>query len=111
MGERIETLLRIPLAILYGMIQEVLGIAVAFAVLLQFFYTLILGSRHEGMACFSNRVASLSYHISRYLYFATNEKPLFGGPGWEDTLPCDFKRENAKRKYKEIKDSLEGYEL
>ena len=111
MGERIEALVRIPLAILYAIIRDVLGIIVGFIVIVQFFYTLILGRRHEGMACFANQFASLSYHMSRYLYFATNEKPLFGGPGWENTLPCDFKRGDAGKKYEEIKDSFENSEF
>ena len=111
MGERIETLLRIPLAILYSIIIEVLSIVIVFVLLIQFFYTLILGRRHEGMACFANQFASLRYHVSRYLYFATNKRPLFGGPGWENTLPCDFNKEDPRRKYEEIKESFEDYEF
>ncbi|WP_457752049.1 DUF4389 domain-containing protein [Thermococcus sp.] len=92
MGERIETLLRIPLAILYGIILQIIGVIVAIVTIVQFFYTLILGRRHRGMARFANSYASLAYHARRYLLFATNKKPFFGGPGWEETLPCDFDR-------------------
>ncbi len=108
MGERIEALLRIPLGILYGIITDILGLVVGLVVVLQFFYTLILGRRHEGMACFANKFASLRYHVDRYLYFATNERPIFDIPGWEDTLPCDFNREDAREKYGEIKNSFEN---
>ncbi|NJF24937.1 DUF4389 domain-containing protein [Thermococcus sp. Bubb.Bath] len=107
MGERVEALLRIPLAIVYGVILYVLGLAVGLVVLIQFFYTLILGKRHKGMARFANNYASLRYHILRYSSFATNERPLFGGPGWEEVLPCDFDRENRRKAYEELKDEFD----
>jgi len=90
MGERVEALLRIPLAIVYGIILYGLNLVVGVVTFVQFFYTLIVGKRHKGMARFANAAATFQYHVSRYLRFATNEKPLFGGPGWEELLPCDF---------------------
>jgi len=92
MGERVEALLRIPLAILYGIILYGLNLAVGVVTLVQFFYTLITGKRHKSMARFANAASTFQYHVNRYQGFATNEKPLFGGPGWEELLPCDFDR-------------------
>ncbi|WP_297067383.1 DUF4389 domain-containing protein [Thermococcus sp.] len=107
MGERIEALLRIPLAILYGVIVYALNLVAGVVIVIQFFYTLILGRRHKGMARFTNQYSSFLYHVNRYSNFATNEKPLFGGPGWEEVLPCDFDRENRRKKYEEIRDSFD----
>jgi len=108
MGERVEALIRIPLAILYGVVIYGVSIAAGIVTIIQFFYTLILGRRHKGMARFVNSASSLRYHIDRYQGFATNEKPLFGGPGWEETLPCDFDKAENRKKYNEIKDSLDS---
>ncbi len=108
MGERTEALLRIPLGILYGVILGALSIVIDVVVVIQFFYTLILGRRHEGLARFANQYASFQYHVNRYSNFATNERPLFGGPGWEEVLPCDFDRESSRNKYQEIKDALDN---
>ncbi|WP_297435735.1 DUF4389 domain-containing protein [Thermococcus sp.] len=107
MGERIEALLRIPLGILYAIILYALNLVVGMVVFVQFFYTLILGRRHRGMARFANQYTSFMYHVNRYSSFATNEKPLFGGPGWEEIFPCDFDRDDRRRKYQEIKDSFD----
>ncbi|EEB74071.1 DUF4389 domain-containing protein [Thermococcus sp. AM4] len=108
MGERIEALLRIPLGILYGIILYILNIVVGIVVFLQFFHTLILGRRHEGMARFANQYASFQYHVNRYTGFATNERPLFGGPGFEEVLPCDFDRKRSGDKYQEIKEAFDN---
>ncbi len=69
LGERVEALLRIPLAFVYAIIISVLEMAVGIVLIIQFFYTLILGRRHEGMVCFTNKYASPNYHINRYLQF------------------------------------------
>jgi len=106
MGERVEALLRIPLAVLYGIIIYLLNFVVSLVVVLQFFYTLILGNRHRGMARFSNTYASFLYHVNRYLLFATNERPLFGDVGWDEVLPCDFEGD-AHRKYEELRNAFE----
>jgi hypothetical protein len=106
-GERIEAVARIPFAILYSVVLYVLEIIVGLVLIVQFFYTLILGRRHEGMACFANKYSSLNYHINRYLLFATNKRPLFGGPGWEETLPCDFERMKRKQEYEELRNTFD----
>ncbi|WP_457741620.1 DUF4389 domain-containing protein [Thermococcus sp.] len=111
MGERTEALLRIPLVILYSIVLEIIGLIVGIVVIVQFFYTLILGKRHRGMARFANSYASLNYHVNRYLNFATNERPFFGGPGWEETLPCDFDREDRREKYLEIKEAFNDHDF
>ncbi|WP_456469279.1 DUF4389 domain-containing protein [Archaeoglobus sp.] len=87
MGERVETLIRIPLGIFYGLILDILGIAVAFVWIFCFFYTLILGKRHEGAARFMNGYVSLLYSVYRYMTFATNQRPSLSLQPLE---PCDF---------------------
>ncbi len=109
MGERVEALLRIPLAIVYGLILRVLAIVVGIVAIVQFFYTLILGERHRGLARFANAYSSFHFHVNRYLLFATNEKPLFDGPGWEEVLPCDFDRRERKETYEELREALESH--
>ncbi|WP_290596940.1 MULTISPECIES: DUF4389 domain-containing protein [unclassified Archaeoglobus] len=87
MGERTEALLRIPLGLFYGIILDVLGIAVVFVWIFNFFYTLILGKRHKGVVEFMNGYVSLMYRVYRYMAFATNERPRLNLQPLE---PCDF---------------------
>jgi hypothetical protein len=75
MGERLEALLRIPLAIVYGIILAVWGFITALAVLVHWFHALILGRRHKGIAEFTNRFIAYVYEVYRYLYLVTNERP------------------------------------
>ncbi|ASJ02395.1 hypothetical protein A3L09_03575 [Thermococcus profundus] len=107
MGERVEALLRIPLAIMYGFIFYALGIVAGLVLVAQFFYTLIMGRRHEGMARFANHYASFRYHVDRYLLFSTNERPLFDGVGWDEVLPCDFDRKDKRKAYEELKSEFD----
>jgi len=92
MGERAEALIRIPLAILYGIIVFVWGFVSGIVVVIHWFYTLILGKRHLGMAKFVNRYLTYVYIVYRYLWFTTNERPWpIGGKGPEELQPVDIR--------------------
>jgi len=75
MGERLEALLRIPLAIIYGIIVGVWGFIAGLATVVHWFYALIRGKRHRGIAEFTNRFIAYAYEVYRYLYLVTNQRP------------------------------------
>lgn len=102
MRERRETVIRLVMMFVYGVILEVLGIIATFVWIAQFFYVLIFGKRHKGMAEFYNKFASYYYRVERYIGFATNERPgimeffelepvdiLEGGKNEEHCDACD----------------------
>jgi len=75
MGDRLEALLRIPLAFIYGIIIGIWGLITALAVIVHWFYALIRGKRHRGIAEFTNRFVFYVYEVDRYLSLVTNERP------------------------------------
>lgn len=92
MGERLELIIRIPLAIIYGIILGIWGLVVGIVAIVHWFYTLIRGKRHLGMAKFTNRYITYSLLVSRYLYLITNERPWpIGKKGPEEVLPVDIR--------------------
>ena len=92
MGERVEVILRIPLAIVYGIIVGVWGFIVAISFLIHWLYTLILGRRHLGIAKFTNRYLTYVYLVYRYMWLVTNERPWpIGKKGPEELQPVDVK--------------------
>ncbi|MEM2299949.1 MAG: DUF4389 domain-containing protein [Candidatus Hadarchaeales archaeon] len=92
MGERLELILRIPLAIVYGIILAVWGFVAGLVVVIHWLYTLILGKRHLGMAKFTNRYVTYSLLVARYLYLITNDRPWpIGKKGPEEVLPVDIR--------------------
>ncbi len=90
MGERVEALLRIPLGIFYSIILAILNIVAGILWVVLFFYTLILGRRHRGLAKFMNGYVSFMYRFYRYFNFATNERPRLS---LEPVEPCDFEED------------------
>lgn len=92
MGERVEALLRIPLAFLYGVIAGVWGFIVGIGVIVHWFHAIILGRRHRGIAEFTNKFITYAYTIYRYLYFTTNERPWpIGKKGPSEIDPVDMR--------------------
>jgi hypothetical protein len=93
MSERIEALIRIPLYFVYSIITGVWGFIVALATIVHWFYTIIYGKRHEGIAGFANRFVTYSYKVFRYLYFVTNERPwpIGSKQGPSEMHPVDVK--------------------
>ncbi len=75
MGERLEVLLRIPLSLVYGIILGAWGLVVGVAVVFHWFYVLILGRRHEGIAKFTNKYLSYAYEVRTYLDLVVNKRP------------------------------------
>lgn len=74
MGERIEALVRIPLAIIYGIITGIWGFFAELAAIVNWFYALISGKRSETLADFVNQFVAYSYDVNRYLYMTTNKR-------------------------------------
>jgi len=74
MGERIEALLRILFAIIYGLIAWIWGLLVSIIWIIHWFYVIFVGKRNQGLADFANKYVSYIYNVNRYLYFATNKR-------------------------------------
>jgi len=94
MSERIEALLRIPLAFVYGVIIGIWGFIAGLATIVHWFYTIIYGKRHRGIAGFANRFLTYYYTVYRYLFFITNERPWPIGAklGSSELRPVDIKQ-------------------
>jgi hypothetical protein len=75
MGERTEALLRIPLAIVNGVLLAAWGLAAALVALAHWFHALIPGRRHKGIVEFTNRFIAYDYEVHRYLDLVTNRRP------------------------------------
>lgn len=75
-SERIEALIRIPLAILYAIIWYCLGIIVGVLALVQFVVVLIRGKRINRISKFQNGATMYVYTNLRYLLFISNERPF-----------------------------------
>lgn len=76
MNERIEAILRLPIWFICAIILAFYELVAWVISVIHFFYILIFGKRHKGMAEFANNFISYMYSVYRYLYFTTNERPL-----------------------------------
>jgi hypothetical protein len=93
MGERIEAILRIPLAFLYGVIAGIWGFVAGVATVIHWFYTIVAGKRHKGIAGFTNRYITYLYTVYRYLWLTTNERAWpFGERGPSELEPVKMGR-------------------
>lgn len=88
MGERVGALARLVWALVYGVILYALGLVAGVVWILQFFYVLIFGRRHYGLADFYNKYVGFYYRIGRYLGFVTNKRP--GVFEFEEIEPVDM---------------------
>jgi len=75
MGERTETLMRVLVAVLTGILLGIWKIIVDIFFVINFFWTLIVGKRIEEFATFSEKWNTQMYVFRRYLLFASNERP------------------------------------
>lgn len=75
-SERIEALIRIPLAILYWIVMYGVGIIVAVTIVLQFLITIITGKRNKTLSKLMNNIIMYMYTNIRYLFFTTNKRPF-----------------------------------
>lgn len=92
MGERLEALMRIPVAIVTGIILEIWEVFIIVGGILHLVLVLITGKRVRSLAKFSNLYATVQYSFIRYVYFADSKRPFpfTGFPKEKD--PLDFKR-------------------
>lgn len=76
LSERKETLFRIIVAIVSGIILAVWNILVRVLIVLNFIYTLFAGKRHKGMAELCEWWNTEAYKFMRYITFVSNIRPF-----------------------------------
>lgn len=91
MGERIENILRIPLGIICGIICAIWTFVATILVVVQWFHVILLGSRHHGLAQYTNNWLTYFYALFRYMMLISNERPWpFGPAGSYEIDPVDM---------------------
>ncbi|MAG38133.1 hypothetical protein CMI45_01985 [Candidatus Pacearchaeota archaeon] len=76
MGERLEALMRIVVAIITGIILGVWKILIQLFFIINFIWTLISGKRIKELATLSEIWNTQWYVFIRYINFVTNERPF-----------------------------------
>lgn len=74
--ERTEALMRIVVGIISGFILYVWSHLVGILIIVNFFYTLIIGKRSKDIAKLCEVFNSQLYSFSRYMGFVSNERPF-----------------------------------
>lgn len=74
--ERKETLLRIPIFIVSGIIFWAWGYLICVFVVFNFIYTLITGKRQKEIADLSEIWNTQMYVFKRYIIFQSNKRPF-----------------------------------
>jgi len=76
MGERAETLMRIIVGIVTGVIMVVWKVLIDLFFMINFIWTLISGKRLKELADLSEIWNTQWYVFKRYMLFVTNERPF-----------------------------------
>ncbi len=76
MGERVEVLMRIVVAIVTGIILSIWEILIQIFFVINFVWTLIAGKRIKDLAIMSETWNTQMYMFRRYMVFLTNERPF-----------------------------------
>ncbi|MEK6760967.1 MAG: DUF4389 domain-containing protein [Nanoarchaeota archaeon] len=76
MSERLEALIRIPVAIVAGIILYLWGYLIVAFVVLNFVYTLFAGKRLKEIADLSEVWNTQNYILKRYVIFESNMRPF-----------------------------------
>lgn len=76
LSERKETLFRILVAIISGIILSLWRYLIAVLAIVNFIITLFSGKRHKEMANFSEYWNTEFYKYTRYLTFVSNKRPF-----------------------------------
>ncbi len=76
MGERLEALMRIPVAIVTGIILYFWGYLIVAFVVINFVYTLFAGRRLKELADLSEVWNTQMYMCKRYMIFESNMRPF-----------------------------------
>jgi len=74
--ERLEALLRIPIAIISGIVLSLWFYLVCIIVLINWFMTLFVGERNNHLALFCEYWNTEVYKFCRYLTFMSNIRPF-----------------------------------
>jgi len=76
MGERIEVLMRIVVAIISGIVLSLWKGLVQILAVIHWFIVIITGKRNKGIAEFSEIWNTQAYVFLRYINFVTNKRPF-----------------------------------
>ena len=74
--ERIEALIRIPVAIVSSIILSIWSYLTGLLILINWFMTLILGERNRTLALFCEYWNTEIYKFARYMTFMSNRRPF-----------------------------------
>jgi hypothetical protein len=72
---RIELLIRIVYWIAIGIVAMVYGILATICLIIQWFYILIFGRRHESLSNFAKGYLEYIVHVMPYTYIMTDKRP------------------------------------
>ena len=78
-ASRLELLIRIVYGLFLGIIAWIWGFFVSCAVLIHWFYILIIGERHSSLWNFTAEYTRFYYRVMGYLYLFTDERPPISG--------------------------------
>jgi len=76
MPERLEAFMRIPVAIVTGIILYLWGYLIVAFIVINFVYTIFSGRRLKELADLSEVWNTQSYVLKRYLVFESNKRPF-----------------------------------
>lgn len=76
MVERVETLMRIVVCVVTGIILAVWSFLIRLFMIINFVWTLIVGKRIKELATLSEIWNTQAYIFIRYMIFVTNERPF-----------------------------------
>lgn len=74
-ARRLELLIRIVYSIAVGIILALYGIVAMICLIIQFFYVLIFGRRHEELSNFIKGYLEYYVHVLAYIYLMTDKRP------------------------------------
>jgi len=74
-ASRLELLIRIVYWILIGIVACVYGIIATICLIIQWFFILIFGRRHEGLSDFAKGYLEYIVHVMGYTYIMTDKRP------------------------------------
>ncbi|MBI2085599.1 MAG: DUF4389 domain-containing protein [Candidatus Aenigmarchaeota archaeon] len=75
-NERWEAVMRIPVALISGIILGLWKMVVEFVLIIHWFVVIITGKRNADLASFANAWITEYYKFVRYINFTTNERPF-----------------------------------
>lgn len=86
-NDRWEAVMRIPVAIVSGIILGLWKMLAGFVLIIHWFVVIITGRRNFDLANFANAWITEYYRYVRYMYFTTDERPFPFTPRHRDRDP------------------------